>query len=154
MADIIPKLTDVSGLKAASTLLALPMLCVAYVLQDGAQVGFDGHVWLSIPSDLDQTFQLRRLLFIFVLKALWVAFWGMIGYGVLAWAHFTSNFPLLQTASVVLLSVGIFGIFGQKTYPQLDAMSNYWFYCSIVWALFLGSMAEQIDKATEHLDGA
>lgn len=76
MTDFVPKLTDVSSLKAASSLLALPLLCVVYVLQDGPQIAIDGTVLLGIPSGIDQIHQVRWLLAIFVLKALWAAFWG------------------------------------------------------------------------------
>jgi hypothetical protein len=54
MTDLLPKLTDMNGLKAASAMLALPMLCVAYILQNGAQIGWDDTIWIGVPETLTQ----------------------------------------------------------------------------------------------------
>jgi len=153
MSDIVPKLTDISGLKAASTLLALPMLCVAYIIQDGATIGWDGKVWLEIPLDRPEEIQLNWLIAIFLIKSLWAAFWGVLGYVVLACAHHFSEFPILHIAMVLLLALGIFGVFGHEYFPQLRLVNTYWFYCAFVWALFFGAMAEQLDTISSPPGG-
>ena len=133
--------------------LALPMLCVAYVMQDGAQIGWDGNIWLKIPVDKPPNIQLNWLLLIFLLKSLWAAGIGVLLYALLALIHHGVDFAVLQTISVLLLALGIFGIFGKSQFPQLQLMSPYWFYCSLVWALFLSAMAEQFDKAVTSTNG-
>jgi hypothetical protein len=146
MADLFPKLTDVGSLKAASALLALPMLCVAYTFQTGAEISFDGTVYFDVTEDLSQNQQIARLLLIFFLKSIWISFLGMIGYSILGYLHFEFDFPFLLLSAVLLLAFGIFGIFGGEVFPLLKVISPFWFYCSIIWALFFHSMCDQLKK--------
>ena len=148
MVDIIPKITDVSSLKAISAILALPLLCVAYIFQTGAEIGWDGSIWFGVNEDLTQQAQLNRLLLIFVFKSVWVSLFAVIGYGFLAYGQASINFPLLQLISIVLLAFGLLGVFGAEQFPQLKLISPFWFYSCFVWGMFLHAMREQIDSGT------
>ena len=143
--DIIPKITDISSIKGISSLLALPLLYVAYILQTGANIGWDGNIWFGVNTELPTTIQLNRLILFFVLKSLWVSFFAAIVYGLVAFAHHNVNFPFLQITSIILIGFALFGIFGAETFPQIKVFNTFWFYSFIVWGVFLQTMREQLD---------
>jgi hypothetical protein len=143
--DAIPKITDISSLKGISSLLALPLLCVAYILQTGANISLDGNIWFGVAPDMPENIQLNRLILIFVAKSLWVSFFAVIAYGVVAYAHYEVNFPFLQVTSVVLIAFALFGLFGAEAFPQIKVVNSFWFYSFIVWGIFLQTMREQLD---------
>jgi hypothetical protein len=151
MISIVPKITDVNSLKTVSTLLTLPMLCVAYFLQSGAQIGWDGNTWFNIPVDLPSSIQVHRLLLIFFLKSVWISFLGMFAYGALGAIHIYVKQPILPMLAVVMLAFGILGIFARDAFPLLNLIGPFWFYASIVWALFLNSMTAQMDESAKSL---
>lgn len=96
MIDITPKISDTQSLKDLSKILALPMVAVAYVFQTGAVISWNSHIWLGIPPELAPEIQLRRLILVFVLKALWSGGIASCAYSVLAIIHLRSNEWLLQ----------------------------------------------------------
>lgn len=144
--DAIPKITDISSIKGISTLLALPLICVAYILQTGANIGWDGNIWFGVPADLPDTTQLNRLILIFVLKSLWASFFAVTAYGLIAYAHHMVNFPFLHVTSVILIGFALFGIYAGETFPQIKQINPFWFYSFIVWGIFLQTMREQLDR--------
>lgn len=143
--DVIPKITDISSIKGISSLLALPLLCVAYILQTGANISWDGNIWFGVAADLPEDIQLNRLILIFVLKSLWVSFFAALVYSIVAFAHSEIDFPFLQVTSVVLIGFALFGLFAAETFLQIKAVNSFWFYSFIVWGLFLQTMREQLD---------
>lgn len=147
MVDVVPKITDISNIKGISTLLALPLICVAYILQTDASIGWDGSVWFGVGSETyTDTIQLNRLIIIFVLKSLWIAFWSMGLYSLAAHFHYELDYPFLQIISVVLIAFALFGMFAIEKYPQLKDINQFWFYSFIVWGVFLQTMVEQLGK--------
>ncbi|WP_448135704.1 hypothetical protein [Stenotrophomonas rhizophila] len=149
---VTPKITDAASIKGISTLLALPMLCVAYFLQSGPTIEWDGLVLFGLGDNPLSEIQLRRLIAIFVLKSIWIVFFGMVVYGVLSYIHIHVNFPVIQLASVLLVAVAIFGIFCSEKFPQLKLVDPFWFYGLMVWGLFLSSMKEQFDGERRKID--
>lgn len=143
---VVPKITDVSSIKGISALLALPMLCVAYFLQTGVTISWDNSVWFGLGNGLSPEQELRRLITIFVLKSIWVSFFGMIGYALLAQLQVHVDFPVLQLTSVLLIAFALLGIFFSELFIQLKLISAFWFYALIVWGIFLSSMKEQLDE--------
>jgi len=143
--DVIPKITDISSMKGISTMLALPLLCVAYTLQTGASIGWDGNIWMGVGADVAENIQLNRLILIFVLKSLWISSIAAMMYGLISYAHYSIDFPFLQVSSVVLIGFAFFGIFAAAEYPQIKAINPFWFYSFIVWGVFLQTMREQLD---------
>lgn len=143
--DAIPKITDIASIKGLSSLLALPLLCVAYILQTGANISWDGNIWFGAAADLPENIQLNRLILIFVLKSLWVSLFAVMAYGFVAYAHSQVNFPFLQVTSIVLIGFALFGIFAAETFPQIKAINSFWFYSFVVWGVFLQTIAEQLD---------
>ncbi len=143
--DFIPKITDISSIKGISTILALPLLCVAYILQTGPNIGFDGEIWLGVSANNAGDITLGYLIFIFILKSLWVSFFAALAYGIVTAAHSGIDFPFLQIASIILIGLALFGIFAAETFPQIKALNSFWFYSFIVWGVFLQTMREQLD---------
>lgn len=146
MVDVVPKITDISNIKGVSTLLALPLICVAYIFQTGASIGWDGSVWFGISEAQSESVQLARLILIFVLKSLWVSFWSVGAFYFAVLIHQEYDYPLLQIISVILLAFALFGLFGSEQYPQLKSVSPFWFYSFIVWGVFLQTMVEQLNS--------
>lgn len=147
MVDAIPKITDISSIKGISTLLTLPLICVAYILQTEASIGWSGSVWFDIcPNECSDSVQLNRLILIFVLKSLWISFWAVGLYYLLAQLQSEWDYPFLQIASVILIAFALFGIFGADKFPQLKLINEFWFYSLIVWGVFLQTMVEQLDS--------
>lgn len=145
---VVPKITDVSSIKGISALLALPMLCVAYFLQAGSAIEWNGSIWFDLGENLPANAELRRLILIFVLKSIWISFFGAIGYGLLTHLQINVNFPVLPLVSTVMIGLALFGIFCSDQFIQLKLIQPFWFYALIVWGVFLSSMKEQIDA--EH----
>ena len=146
----IPKIADISTIKGISGLLALPLLCVAYILQTDATIGWDGSVWFSINSDMPANIQLNRLVIIFGLKSLWVSGIAAIILVLVRALHYEINFPFLLVTSIILLAFALFGIFASAKFPQLTSINQFWFYCCIAWGVFLQSVQEQLDKPLTH----
>lgn len=146
MVDVVPKITDISNIKGISSLLALPLLCVAYILQTDATISWDGNIWFGLNPDLPTNIQLNRLILIFVLKSLWISGIAAMAYGAVALMHYEIHFPFLQVVSIILLAFALFGIFASEKHVQLKQINQFWFYCCIAWGIFLQSMREQLDK--------
>ncbi len=143
---VVPKITDVSSIKGISALLALPMLCVAYFIQTGVTIAWDDSVWFDLGNGLPPEQELRRLITIFVLKSIWVSFFGVIGYAVLAHVQVRVNFSVLQLTSVLFIAFALLGIFCSEVFTQLKLITAFWFYALIIWGVFLSSMKEQLDE--------
>lgn len=144
--DAIPKITDISSIKGISSLLALPLLCVAYILQTGANISWDGDVWFEVGSGLPADVQLNRLILIFVLKSLWISFIASMAYGLVAYAYLSVDFPFLQVISIVLIGLALFGLFAAEAFPPIKIVNAFWFYAFVVWGVFLQTMREQLDR--------
>ena len=142
----VPKVADISNIKGISGLLALPLLCVAYILQTNASIGWDGNIWFTINTDLPADIQLRRLILIFVLKSLWVSGIAAFLLKLISVLHLNIDFPFLLIISIILLAIALFGIFGSEMFPQLKQINHFWFYCFIAWGVFLQSFQEKLDK--------
>lgn len=149
---VLPKITHASSIKGISTLLALPMLCVAYFLQSGPAIGWNNEIWFGLGQNLSIDVELRRLITIFLLKSIWISFFGMIGYGLLSYIHINVEFPAIQLASVLLIAFSIFGIFCSNRFIQLKLIDPFWFYGLLTWGLFLSSMKEQLDTERRKIE--
>jgi ABC-type transport system involved in multi-copper enzyme maturation permease subunit len=150
-AVVTPKIADISSIKGISTLLALPMLCVAYFLQTGATITWDDTVWFGLGKDLPVLAELSRLILLFLIKSIWISFWGMIAYGVLTQIYIHITFPFIELASVLMIAVALFGIFCSAQFSQLKLIDPFWFYGFIVWGVFFQSMKEQLDTERQKI---
>jgi hypothetical protein len=151
---ITPKITEISSMKGISALLALPMLCVAYFLQTGATIEWDGTVWFGLGENLPPETELRRLIIIFVLKSVWVSLFGAVGYGLLSYLQINVDFPVVQLASVVIIALALFGLFCSNLFTQLKLIDPFWFYGLVVWGVFLSTMKEQFDAERQRIEAA
>lgn len=147
--DIIPKITDMKNLQDLSKVLAIPMLMVAYILQDGPQIAWEGSVWFDLGRDLPEATQLARLVLIFIVKGVWVSFLAFLGYSIVAVLHIEIDFlrgiGFLGIVANLLFGFAILGLFGVSAIPQLGAINPFWWYASIVWGFFLLSMNAQFN---------
>ena len=141
----IPKITDISSVKGISTLLALPLICVAYILQTGASIGWEGSAWLDVSTSDSEQIQLNRLILIFILKSLWISFFALIAYSIITYVHISTDFPFLQITAIILIAFALFGMFAGEEFIQLKTVNNFWFYSFIVWGVFLQTIKEQLD---------
>lgn len=148
---VAPKITDISSIKGISALLALPMLCIAYFLQSGASITWDGSVWLSLGVGLPTQTQLYRLILIFLLKSMWISFFGALIYGVISYVYINVDFPVIQLSSAMMIAFALFGMFCSKQFTQLNLIDQFWFCSLIVWGVFLQTMKEQLDVEREKL---
>ncbi len=149
---VAPKITDISNIKGISTLLALPMLCVAYFLQSGPSIEWDQTILVGLGDSLPPEIVLRRLITIFVLKSLWISCFGMLAYGLISYVYVYSKFPVVQTISVLMVAVALFGLFCSAKFPELKLIDTFWFYSLVVWGVFLQTMKEQLDAERERID--
>ena len=152
--DIIPKITDISSIKGISTLLALPMLCIAYFLQTGATISWDGSVWFGLGDNLSLSTELYRLILIFLIKSIWVSFWGTVIYGALTYIDVYVDFPLIELTSVLMISFSLLGIFCSAKFEQLKLIDSFWFYGFVVWGVFLQTMKEQLEAERQKFRSA
>ena len=148
----IPKITDISSIKGISTLLALPMLCIAYFLSTGATIDLGSSVHWSLESGDLAAVSSAKLILMFVLKSLWISLWGALLYGLLSWGYLNTQVPFLQLASVLMISIALFYLLCASRYPQLKAIDPFWQYALIVWGVFLQAMTEQIDATQQKIE--
>ena len=151
---VTPKITDISSIKGISALLALPMLCIAYVLQSGAVISWDDVVWFDLGEELPEQNQLYRLAAIFVIKSIWVSFFGLLLYGAITYVHINIRFPVVQLVSTLMLAFALFGIICSSKFVQLKLLDPFWFYSLIVWGLFLQTMKDQLDAEKQKLEAS
>ncbi|HLA35333.1 MAG TPA: hypothetical protein VJ001_10770 [Rhodocyclaceae bacterium] len=151
---VTPKITDISNIKGISTLLALPTLCIAYFLQTDATISWDGTVWFGLGENLLPETELRRLILIFLLKSIWISFFGLVAYGLLTYLYINITFPFVELASVLMIAFALFGIFCSAQFVQLKLIDPFWFYGLIVWGVFLQTMKEQLDAERRRIEEA
>jgi hypothetical protein len=151
---VAPKIADISSIKGISTLLALPMLCIAYFLQTGATIGWDGTVWFGLGENLPVEAELRRLIAIFILKSIWISAFGLFAYGTVSHIYINVDFPVIQLASMLMIAFSLFGIFCSDKFGQLKLIDPFWFYGLIVWGVFLQTMKEQLDAQRRRIEEA
>ena len=148
----IPKIADIASIKGISTILALPMLCVAYFLQTGDSITLGEFVWPNPDEMLSTQITLVQLIIVFVLRSIWVSFIGVIIYGGLTQIYIRVNFPLVQLVSVLMIAFSLFGIFCSPQFPQLKSINPFWFYGFAVWGIFLQAMKEQLDEQRQKIE--
>lgn len=143
-ADLAPKLTDLKNLQDLAKIFALPMLAVAYILQTGLFVSFDGSVWLSVNWERNTFFIWCMVLVIVVLKTLWMAFWGFLVHCLIGLLH--TFYPLVYPLSAMcLFTLGLLGLFPpDEIASRVSSVSNFWFYACFVWGFFFIAMERQI----------
>ncbi|GAA3720421.1 hypothetical protein GCM10022421_30890 [Oceanisphaera sediminis] len=147
MADIVPKITDIKNLQDLGKVFSLPMLAVAYILQTGVNISWDGSVWFGIPSELEEYAKFNRFVLIVILKTIWISGIGATFYAMLAGLHIYSRELLLPIAAIIMFVFGLLGLFSFEEAEQMKSVNNFWFYACFVWGFFLLSMKEQIDSA-------
>ncbi len=144
MTDITPKITDAKSLQDLAKIFALPMVAVAYIFQTGATISWDGNVWFGMNPELPEEIQFNRLIFIFVLKAIWSGAIAAFAYALLGFIHIATDDRLLPVIAAILFALALFGLFGVSRFPQLKPIDSFWFYASMVWGFFLLAMTEQL----------
>lgn len=149
---LTPKITDISSIKGISTLLALPMLCIAYFLQTGSNISFGNFMVLDLDQGLSEHIQLKQLIFIFVLKSIWISSFGLLAYGLLSYIYVNFTYPVIELTSVLMIAFALFGIFCSSQFIQLKLIEPFWFYGFIVWGVFLQAMKEQLDAARIRIE--
>ncbi len=144
--DIIPKFSDVKHLSDLAKVFALPMLAVAYMIQTGFTIGWEGSFSFEIHDELTDEQALARLGLIVVGKSLWIAFWGACLYALIAFVHIFINnvcVPLFATIFFVFALLGLFGVELPSIVPDIN---KFWSYCFLVWGFFLLNIKDQLDE--------
>lgn len=149
---VTPKITDISNIKGISTLLALPMLCIAYFLQTGATISWDNSIWFGLGENLSPQTELNRLILIFIFKSTWISLWGLLAYGLLTQLYLHIKLPFIELTAVLMIAIALFGLFCSAKFTQLQLIDPFWFYGLIVWGIFLQAMKEQLDVERRRLE--
>jgi hypothetical protein len=143
--DLAPKLTDLKNLQDLAKIFALPMLAVAYILQTGLVVSVDDSVWFSVNWERNAVFVWTMVLFIVVLKTLWMAFCGMIAHGVIGLLHTEFSQLVYPLSAMCLFTLGLLGLFPpREIVERVSSVSNFWFYACFVWGFFFIAMDRQL----------
>ncbi|MFT6655962.1 MAG: hypothetical protein ACJAWI_002737 [Marinomonas primoryensis] len=134
--DIIPKFSDVKHLSDLAKVFALPMLAVAYILQTGVVLDFDGYFSFGIHNELSENQALARFILIIILKAIWVSCFGSLAYALIAFVHIMGSeivVPLCASIFFVFALIGFFDIPIPQEAPKIE---KFWSYCFLVWGFF------------------
>ena len=143
--DIIPKFSDVKHLSDLAKVFALPMLAVAYILQTGVVLDFDGYFSFGIHNELSENQALARFILIIILKAIWVSCFGSLAYALIAFVHIMGSeivVPLCASIFFVFALIGFFDIPIPQEAPKIE---KFWSYCFLVWGFFLLNVKDQLD---------
>ena len=147
MLDSGLKLIDARSFQDISKILTIPMVIVAYILQNDESLSIFGFTILSLDSTLSQEINFHRLVVIFFGNALVCIIFSYIALTVLrffsAWALIEKGFPLLRIMSHLLFAFGILGIFGAEKFKELSRVIPFWYYASIVWGFFCIALSKQ-----------
>lgn len=143
-ADLAPKLTDLKNLQDLAKIFSLPMLAVAYILQTGLVVSFEGSTWLSVSWERNNFHIWFMVLLIVILKTLWMAFWGVLVHCLIGFLH--ASHPLTYPLSAMcLFTLGLLGLFPpDEIASRVLLISNFWFYACFVWGFFFVAMERQL----------
>lgn len=144
-ADLAPKLTDLKNLQDLAKIFALPMLAVAYILQTGLVVSVEDWFRLEVDWERNTVFVWTMVMFIVVLKTLWMALCGMIAHGII-WVLQTEISELVYPLSAMcLFTLGLLGLFPpEEIVVRVSSVSNFWFYACFVWGFFFIAMDRQL----------
>lgn len=147
-ADLAPKLTDLKNLQDLAKIFALPMLAVAYILQTGLVVGFDGSTWFNVDWGSNAFYIWSMVLFIVVLKTLWMAIWGFLVHCVIGLLHTQFNPLVYPLSAMCLFTLGLLGLFPpDEIASRVSSVSNFWFYACFVWGFFFIAMDRQLGNS-------
>lgn len=144
-ADLAPKLTDLKNLQDLAKIFALPMLAVAYILQTGLVVSFEESIWFSVNWERNTVYIWCMVLWIVVLKTLWMAFWGALAHGVIGLLHTEFNPLIYPLSAMCLFTLGLLGLFPpEEVASKVSSISSFWFYACFVWGFFFIAMDRQL----------
>lgn len=145
--DLAPKLTDLKNLQDLAKIFALPMLAVAYILQTGLVVSPDETVWFSVNWERNSFYVWSMVLFIVVLKTLWMAFWGFLAHCGIGLLHATFSPLVYPLSAMCLFTLGLLGLFPpDEIASRVSSVSAFWFYACFVWGFFFIAMDRQLEN--------
>ena len=144
--DIVPKFSDVKHLSDLAKIFALPMLAVAYMIQTGFTIGWDGYFSFEIHGELTGSQALARLGLIVVGKSLWIAFWGACLYALIAMVHIFIGGGIVPLCATIFFVFALLGLFEVELPNIVPDISKFWSYCFLVWGFFLLNIKDQLDE--------
>lgn len=144
-ADLAPKLTDLKNLQDLAKIFALPMLAVAYILQTGLVVSVEDWFRLGVNWDHNAVLVWSVVLFIVVLKTLWMALCGMVAHGIIWALHTEFSEQVYPLSAMCLFTLGLLGLFPpEEIAGRVSSVSNFWFYACFVWGFYFIAMDRQL----------
>jgi hypothetical protein len=144
--DIVPKIADVKHLSDLAKVFALPMLAVAYILQTGFILEFDGYFSFGINNELTETQAFARFVLIIICKSIWISFFGLLIYSAIALVHIMGNEIVVPLCASIFFVFALIGLFDIQLPKEIPTISKFWSYCFFVWGFFLLNVKEQLDQ--------
>ena len=144
MADPIVKISDVKSLKELAHVLTYPTVAVAYFLQSGPGIGWEGHWHWGIPESATLTGQLTLFFLYFTLKAIWVCCAVAIVDVFIMQSDWYYTDLILMIASVVLLGIGLMGLFANESSGLLSQLNKFWFFACLVWGFACSGRLDRV----------
>lgn len=133
MADPFFKVSDVKSLKELAHVLTYPLIAVAYFLQSGANVGWEGKWQWGIPENMPLAGQYFLFFLYFTLKAIWVCAGVAIVDVSLTRFNWEYSELVLLVASIVFIGIGLLGLVAPESHPLLARINKFWFFACFVW---------------------
>lgn len=144
-AEYLPKLTDLKNLQDLAKIFSLPMLAVAYILQTGLVIGWEGNVWLSVNTQSAEMYLWISMGIIVLIKTIWASFFGLLINAAAMILHTQWNDMVYPVTAIVLFTFGLLGLFPPSDQAlEIGAVNSFWFYACFVWGFFCISMQSQL----------
>ena len=144
MAEPFLKVTDVKSLKELAQVLTYPVIAVAYFLQSGPGIGWDGSWHWGIPDHANAVGQVFFFFLYFVLKAIWVCSFVDVVDILIMQSGWEYTELVLMILSVALIGMGVMGLFAHNAFPQLALLNKFWYFAFLVWGFSCSGRLDRV----------
>ena len=140
MIETVPKIAEIKTLKELSKVLIIPLLVTAYLSESDFSIfGFSVDIAASFGTQVFQFFLIFTLSVIAVGSCAWAI------HEVLMYFHFMTHETGLKVLSVVAVSYGFLGLFGENI-PLISELSHLWFYTALVCGFYFLARASDVEQ--------
>jgi hypothetical protein len=146
MADSFFKVSDVKSLKELAHVLTYPTVAVAYFLQSGPSIGWEGSWNWGIPESITLKGQLFLFFFYFTLKSILICSVVALIDVFIMQSDWQYTEVVLMVASIVLLGVGLMGLFANESSALLSKLNKFWFFACLVWGFACSGRLDRVTK--------
>lgn len=145
MPDLMSKIFEMALLKGMRTLTAYAMLAVSYTFLTGLELVGEEKFWFLTDKDVG-AWRVFKIFAIFILKSIYVCSIVHVILTLLESINIDLADFLYRFASLIFISISLFGVFGRDRVPELAEIDLFIFYSFAVWGVHFQSEANSMNS--------